>query len=305
MSAPIKSLWFAGWFTALACLAAALALSCDAAEDGCKEATEEQSTLPEYKRLEELPFMPGEKIYYTIRWGIFDVGYAVLQFTGPYARDGEEVWMIEMTAKTNAFADKIFKVRDYNAVWVDKEFTKPVYYIKKQNEGGTHRDVIVTFDWENNKAQFSDKGVARDPIDVTPGSWDPLAITYAVRTLNLDGLEHVTMPSTDGKKCTRTEIELEGPERIKVPAGKFESILLKPDTKDLGGVFKKSKNAGITIWFTNDDRHLPIRMASRVLVGSFIAEMTRIEGPGAEDYNRKKGKNQPKSDKDDKVAQAE
>lgn len=297
MSAPHKSLWFSGWFTAMACLAASLALSSDAAENECAQPPPEESATPEYKRLEELPFPPGEKIYYTIRWGIFDVGHAVLQFSGPYSRDGEEVWMIEMTAETNSFADKIFKVRDYNAVWVDKEFTKPLYYVKKQDEGGSHRDVVVTFDWKNNKAQYSNKGVARDPIDITPGSWDPLAITYAVRALNLDGLEHVSVPSTDGKKNAMTEIVLEGPERIKVPAGKFESLILKPDTKDLGGVFKKSKNAGITLWFTNDERHLPIRMASRVLVGSFVAEMTRIEGPGSDDYNRKKRKSAPKRDK--------
>jgi hypothetical protein len=284
MSAPLKSLWCVRWITAMALAVAAFDLSCKAVEKNCEDDSDNQ-TETEYRKLSDLPFAPGEKIYYTLRWGIFDVGRAVLEFSGPLSRDGEEVWMIEMTAETNSFADKIFKVRDYNAVWVDKEFTKPVYYVKNQNEGSTHHDVVVTFDWENNKAQYSDKGIARAPIDIEPGSWDPLAITYAVRNLDLNGLDHVSMPSTDGKKSTHTEINLSGPDSIRVPAGRFETIVLRPDTKDLGGVFKKSRNAGITIWFTNDARHLPIRMASKVIVGSFVAEMDHIEGPGSEDYN--------------------
>ena len=248
----------------------------------------EHSEIPEYKKLPEMPFMPGEKIIYVLRWGMFDVGSATLEFIGPVERDGEEVWQIVLNARTNAFADAIFKVRDYNAVWVDKEFTRPVYYVKEQNEGHTHHDVVVTFDWENNKAQYSDKGVARAPIDVLPGSWDPLGITYAVRNMDLTGLERISVPSTDGKKCKTTDIVVNGKTRIKTPAGRFETIHLSPDTKDLGGIFKKSKGAGISIWFTNDARHIPVRMASKVAVGSFVAEMVRVEGPGADAYNRKR-----------------
>jgi len=240
---------------------------------------------PDYERLSELPFKPGEKITYNIRWSFIDVGTATLEFNGPIEREGQKVWQIVLRAQTNGFADKIFKVRDYNAVWVDEDFTHPVYYVKNQKEGSTDREVIVTFDWVNNKARYSDRGNAREPIDIMPGSWDPLAITYAVRNLNLDAGEHLSIPSTDGKKCTMTEIDISGVEQVKVPAGNFDVLVLSPDTKDLGGVFKKSDDAGIKIWFTNDERHIPVRMASRVVVGSFVAEMQRVEGPGAEKYN--------------------
>jgi hypothetical protein len=248
---------------------------------------------PRYERLPELPFKPGEKIFYNIRWGIFDVGTATMEFNGPLDRDGQKVWQIVLKAETNGFADKIFKVRDYNAVWVDEAFTHPVYYVKNQKEGSTDREVIVTFDWVNNKARYSNRDEVREPINVLPDSWDPLAITYAVRNLKLDGVTHLSIPSTDGKKSTMTEIEVSGVEQVKVPAGRFDVLVLSPDTKDLGGVFKKSKDAGIKIWFTNDERHLPIKMASKVVVGSFVAEMQRIEGPGAEKYNPAPEEEQP------------
>jgi hypothetical protein len=242
--------------------------------------------LPECKRLEQLPFVPGEKITYQLRWSLFVVGWATLEFDGPVTLNGEEVWKITLNAQTNAFADSIFKVRDSSTVWVDKAFTHPVYYVKQQNEGSTHHDVIVTFDWKKNAAQYSDKGVARKPITVIPGAWDPLAITYAVRSLDLTDVKHLSVPSTDGKKNALTEVNVEPSDNIRTPMGRFNTIVLEPDTKDLGGVFKKSAGAGIMIWFTDDARHLPVRMSSKVSVGKFVAEMTKIEGPGAEAYGK-------------------
>jgi hypothetical protein len=272
------------------CRAVALAVALCCMVVGAGFAAEVQADAAEAqahdnKRLPELPFKPGEKIYYSIRWSVFDVGTATMEFVGPVQFEGQEAWQIILTAQTNSFADKIYKVRDYNVVWVDKEFTRPLYYVKNQNEGGTHREVAVTFDWDKCKVQYSDKGVAREPIDIKPGSWDPLGITYAVRALDLGYVTHLSIPATDGKKSTTTEIAIVPAEKIRIPAGRFDTVVLVPDTKDLGGVFRKSTDAGIKIWFTDDARHIPVRMASRVAVGSFVAEMVRIEGPGADAYN--------------------
>jgi hypothetical protein len=282
-----RSPFYAALVMAFACLFASGSAFSD---DAVGKSSAEEKQLP--PRLEELPFVSGEKIFYVIRWGIFDVGSATLEVTGPVIREGQKAWQIVLTAQTNSFADKIFKVRDYNAVWVDENFTKPLYYVKNQNEGSTHREVVVTFDWEKNKAQYSDKGVAHNPIDILPGSWDPLAITYAVRAMDLSSATHISVPSTDGKKSTTTEINIGTPEIIRTPAGRFETIMLLPDTKDLGGVFRKSSDASIRLWFSNDNRHIPIRMASKVIVGSFVAEMVRVEGPGGEIYNKKDDKPQ-------------
>ena len=38
-------------------------------------------------------------------------------------------------------------------------------------------------------------------------------------------------------------------------------------------VFKKSKKAKIQIWLTADDRRIPVRIKSKVVVGSFVADL--------------------------------
>jgi len=53
---------------------------------------------------------------------------------------------------------------------------------------------------------------------------------------------------------------------------------LEPNLKDIGGVFEKSKDAKISIWVTADHRRIPVMIKSKVIVGSFVGELTDIVG---------------------------
>ena len=58
----------------------------------------------------------------------------------------------------------------------------------------------------------------------------------------------------------------------------YNAFLIEPDLKDVGGVFEKSKDAKIKIWVTADHRRIPVRFESKVVVGSFVAELVAAEG---------------------------
>jgi hypothetical protein len=42
-------------------------------------------------------------------------------------------------------------------------------------------------------------------------------------------------------------------------------------------VFKKSRNASLRIWVSADEKHIPVRISSKVVVGSFTAELIAPE----------------------------
>ena len=52
--------------------------------------------------------------------------------------------------------------------------------------------------------------------------------------------------------------------------------MLAPATKDLRGVFEKTKDSKIDIWVSADGRYVPLRLKSKVIVGSFIGELEKI-----------------------------
>ena len=57
----------------------------------------------------------------------------------------------------------------------------------------------------------------------------------------------------------------------------YETYLVEPDLKYLGGVFKKSEDAKLQIWVTTDERRVPVRIKSKLVVGSFVAELVSYQ----------------------------
>ena len=63
-------------------------------------------------------------------------------------------------------------------------------------------------------------------------------------------------------------------ETLLVGGRPWPAYLIVPDVRRAGGVFEKSKNAELLLWISADERRIPLKVVSKVWVGSFIAELT-------------------------------
>jgi hypothetical protein len=52
---------------------------------------------------------------------------------------------------------------------------------------------------------------------------------------------------------------------------------VEPSLEHVGGVFEKSKDAKVQIWVTADARRIPVKIKSKVAVGSFVGELVSVE----------------------------
>lgn len=226
----------------------------------------------------DLPFRPGEKLTFRLRWSFIPAGEAVLEVLPIETVDGIQAYHFVMTARTNSFVDNFYKVRDKIDAYADTAMTHTILYLKKQHEGSTRRNVTVTFDWDKLQAQYTTLKEQRKPISILPGSFDPLAIFYRTRLYDLKEKTQIEHPVTDGKKCVIGQAKIVRKEKVKLAIGTYDAYLLEPDLKHVGGVFKKSKRAKIQLWVTADDRKIPIKIKSKVVVGSFVGELISAEG---------------------------
>jgi hypothetical protein len=153
-----------------------------------------------------------------------------------------------------------------------------LYYRKDQKEGRTRRNIRVDFDWEKNESTYVNLDTEPKVISLLPGSFDPLAVFYYSRLLEIEALKEFEHPVTDGEKNLMGILRVIGRETIKVPAGSFETLVLEPDLQDVEGVFLKKQKAKIKLWVTNDTRRLLVQMKSKAMVGSFVAELVSVEG---------------------------
>lgn len=227
------------------------------------------------------PFQPGEKLTFNLRWGIFSAGTAELEVHPMAEVEGEEAYHFSLTVRTNSFVDRIYKVRDRIDAYASSDMGGSTLYEKKQREGSHERDIRVTFDREAGTARYSNFGEEREPIEIVPGTFDPLSVFYAFRMMPIRENSTVELYVTDGKELQLGQGRIGRRETITVPAGEFETILVEPDMKDVGGVFEESDDATFRIWISDDERRIPIRLSSKVVVGSFKADLIEIDGEEA------------------------
>ncbi len=224
------------------------------------------------------PFYPGEKLTFQLKWTIIPAGEAVLEVLPIETINGAKAYHFVMTARSNSFIDHFYKVRDRIDAYADIDMTHSILYKKKQHEGKNKKDVVVNFSWEQNKAQYSNFNNKRPPIDILSGSFDPLSAFYYTRLIELKKNSIIERPVTDGKKCIIGKAFVIKKERIKLASGTYDTYLIEPELKHVGGVFEKSKNAKIQLWITADKRRIPVKIKSKVVVGSFVGELVSATG---------------------------
>ena len=126
-------------------------------------------------------------------------------------------------------------------------------------------------------AFYFNHGKLEREIPIRVATFDPLSIAYLFRLGETKPGEKRTFPTCDGRLVQDVEIMVKEKEKLSVPAGKFEVFEASPALKNLRGVFKKSPKGILRVWYSADARHLPVKMASKVVVGSFTARLEKIE----------------------------
>ena len=236
--------------------------------------------LPRTIRAEEiyLPFQPGEKLFFELKWSLIPAGEAVLEVLPTTIVNGVECHHFVLTANTNTFVDNFYKVRDRIDAFEDIKMTRSLFFKKKQREGRSIKDIMIEFDWNKNQAQYSNFGDKLNPIPILPGTFDPLSAFYYTRMFNWSEHKEVQRPVTDGKKRITGKAVRIKRQTIKVPAGTFDTYLFEPDIEHVGGIFERSKNAKIELWVTADKNRIPVKLKSKVVVGSFTGELVFATG---------------------------
>ncbi len=223
------------------------------------------------------PFYPGETLVFDFYWSVIPTGRGRLQVLPLETLDGVRAYHFRMTTRTNAFADLFYKVRDRFDTWTDVPVSRTLHYRKKQREGPTRRDIEVFFDWRRMQTFYFKSDRPRRRAVLRPGTLDPVAAFFWVRQYSLEAGRTVTRPITDGKKVFIGRVRVVRREKIRVSGKIYDTFLLVPELTHAGGVFEKSPGARVRIWVTADHRRLPVMIKSKVIVGSFRAELVESE----------------------------
>lgn len=220
-----------------------------------------------------LPWGVGEKLTFAVRWGMITGGYAHMEVREKLSLDGRDTYRLVSQARSAALFDPFYRVRDVIESYMDSAKLRTVRYEEDINEGSYSRNTVIIYDHERGYAFQNGNRFA-----VSPQVQDILSSLYFLRTKDLEvGKTYEVDVGTSGESWPLV-ISVEGRERIRVPAGRFNTLVVVPQIRDGDGIFKKAQGT-LKVWLTDDDRKIPVLMRSRIPIGTISAVLIDKELP--------------------------
>jgi hypothetical protein len=227
-----------------------------------------------------LPFGVGEKMIFSVSWSGIDAGTASLEVKELLSYEGHEVFRIVSVAKTNKFFSVFYKMHDTLESFFDTKGLFSRRYQKIEREGNSESNREFIFDQEQNRVFY--KGQAYYTL---PGVQDELSLIYYARTLDLQVGNFIYIDVFSSKKNWRVKAQVLRKERVTVPAGTYNTVVVEPEIKFHGIL----ESGNMTIWFTDDERKIPVKMKSNIKIGSIEAKLEKFQLAGTPETVSDKG----------------
>ncbi|KPV40664.1 hypothetical protein AN478_05750 [Thiohalorhabdus denitrificans] len=214
-----------------------------------------------------------ERLQFRVDWAQFPAGRAVIQAREADAGRAE----LRIEACTNALVDGVYKVRD--RITARTRLTgggvRALSYKVRRREGEerearrarfARHGVVYTEDLESGRTDYF-------PVD--PATMDVVTALYATRARGLEAGERFRIPVFDDGRGYELTVKVVGRERLDTVLGPDTPTVKVRPRLETDGIF--AREGGLWVWFTDDRRHLPVRMESRIGIGSVTARLTAVE----------------------------
>lgn len=229
---------------------------------------------------QEPSYLPGEKVDYSIHYGVVQGGVASLEIKSDTFR-GKEVYHSVFLGKTTGMADAIFRVKDIYECLIDPVTELPVYSIRNVQEGRYRKYNTVEFD----HASRADSAILNSNltgIHITEqGIHDILSCFYYFRNHHLPDYNNfkkgdlITIMTWFTDEYYPIRLRYLGIDEIKTKVGRIRCLKFNPVTEK-GRLFKTEDD--VSFWFSADKNYLPVKVRFDIFVGSFSAEIVSYEG---------------------------
>ncbi len=221
----------------------------------------------EYSRrfVENTTWGPGERLVFSVEYGIIKAGTATLSVTGPVSHNGLLAYQITAEASSNPAFSSFFEVRDVNEALLDIVQLHSLTYMKSIQEGDYSSSEEMYFDQEAGIAYYPEENNPElAEMAIPPHSLDVLSAFYYARIQNLEPGGNFSIDVHVDNDNYPMEVLVLDRERIRTRAGSFDCIQLQPVLRG-DGIFKQQGE--IFIWVTDDERHMPVLMSASIIIG--------------------------------------
>jgi hypothetical protein len=208
----------------------------------------------------------GETLVYAAGFRLFSAGTATMELTDPSPQDPDNSLRIISRTKTDPLFDHIYRIRDRIELRIRPKTWELEYMFRDIQEGRyTHQDSAIV-----------DRGAGliytqKDTLVVEGPIYDPVGAIYYLRSLPLQVGDEINLNIFNGRRMREIIIRVAGKEQIRVPAGEFECLVLKPASTDSRRLTKV--DGLLHLWLATDVRRTPVRVEQKTGFGTMVLKL--------------------------------
>ena len=224
-----------------------------------------QITFPDNldRKWENRAFGAGERFYFDIDYAFITAGHTEMKIDSVIGVRGHSCYRVTSKVSSNKTFDVVFKVRDQVETNIDVKGLFSRRYYKKIQEGGYKDTKEVFFDQEQGTAHVLSKGKYQKSVKTPFCSQDILSAIYFIRTVDFAVGDTLSLPLHDVSKSYPLKIKVNWRETVKVPAGKFDCLVVEPFLESEGMFRSKGK---IEVWLSDDEHRIPVLMRTYIVI---------------------------------------
>lgn len=224
-------------------------------------------------------FGTGEWFKFRIHYGFVNAGYATLEVKDA-SINNKKVFHVVGKGYTAGMSRFFFKVDDLYESYIDKETRNPYQFVRKIDEGGYTKNQEGFFNPSTNKIVVKDYKHKTEKTFVIPkNTQDIISTFYYLRNHpNIDKIkqgETIAIDMFFDDETTKFKLKFIGREDITTKFGLVSTMIFRPLVQS-GRVFKEQES--LTVWISDDDNKLPVRIKASLAVGSIKADLDAFRG---------------------------
>ena len=204
-----------------------------------------------------LPFGPGERADYQVKLGALSVGSGSVEVVGIETVQGMPTFHTRMRVSGGI---PLARVNDRYESWIDtrglfsRRFVQDIHEVSYRRNRSYEFDV-TTRTWRRTDGS-DDTGTlpSADPLD-------DLSFMFYARTLPLRVGDQYRLTRYFKESGNPVILRVVRRETVTVPAGRFNTVVVQPTIRT-SGLFSEGGRA--EIFFSDDERHIPVLIRSRV-----------------------------------------
>ena len=214
----------------------------------------------------DVPWRVGERAEYDVRFSGARLGSGSMEVMDIVPIRGRDAWHTQFRLKGGTF---FYKVNDVFESWSDVTNFTSLRYHSDQEEGG--RDRVKQYEIFPDRAVYIEKTAKGEGATMERPSVDkPLddgSFLYFIRTVPLEVGQTYTFNRYFRPDRNPVTIKVLRKERVKVPAGQFDAIVIQPLIKTRSGsLFSEEGEA--QVWLSDDPSRIMLQMKSKLKIGS-------------------------------------